>query len=125
VVNTAADKPVDLETLKKIWAEFAELRRNQVAEYQLLKRDFTYEDNKIVVTLNNAIEEPFLQNMRTSLIAYLRDKLSNHSIMVTGVLREIENNRPMIYTNQERFSYLLEKNPILKELKERFGLDPD
>jgi DNA polymerase-3 subunit gamma/tau len=125
VVNTAADKPVDLETLKKVWAEFAELRRNQVAEYQLLKRDFTYEDNKIVVTLNNAIEEPFLQNMRTSLIAYLRDKLSNHSIMVTGVLREIENNRPMIYTNQERFSYLLEKNPILKELKERFGLDPD
>jgi len=96
-----------------------------LAEYQLLKREFEWKDNKIIVTLNNPIEEPFLQGMRTSLIAYLRDKMSNSSLIVIGVMREIDSSRPMIYTNQEKFSYLLEKNPMLKELKDRFGLDAD
>ena len=40
-------------------------------------------------------------------------------------MREIDSSRPMIYTNQEKFSYLIENNPMLKELKDRFGLDAD
>jgi hypothetical protein len=123
--NTAADKPIELETLKKAWSEFAELRKNQLAEYQLLKRDFVLQDNKVIITLSNPIEEPFLQGIRTSLITYLRDKLSNSSLMVVGVMQELQSARPMIYTNKEKFDYLLEKNPALKELQERFGLDAD
>lgn len=124
-VNPAEDKPINPEELKKVWSEFAELRRNQVAEYQLMKRDFVFEDNKIIITLNNPIEEPFLQGMRTSLIAYLRDKLSNSSILVTGVMREIDKSKPMLYTNKEKFDYLVDQNAAIKDLKERFGLDAD
>ncbi len=119
------DKPIDQEVLKRVWFEFAELRKNQLAEYQLLKRGFEWVDNKIVVTLSNPIEEPFLQGVRTSLIAYLRDKLSNSSLLVVGILKEIDSNRPMIYTNQEKFTYLVDNNPLVKEMKDRFGLDAD
>lgn len=125
ITNPITDKPIDPEGLRKAWAEFTELKKNQLAEYQLLKRDYILQDNKIIITLNNPIEEPFLQGIRTSLIAYLRDKMSNHSLMVTGVMRELEASRPMIYTNKEKFEYLLEKNPVLKDLQERFGLDAD
>jgi hypothetical protein len=119
------DKPIDMDSLKKVWNEFAELKKNNVAEYQLLKRGFTIQDSKITITLNNAIEEPFLAGIRTSLIAYLRDKLSNRSILVNGVLPEFTESRPMIYTNKEKFDYLVSKNPALKDLQERFGLDAD
>lgn len=125
ISNPAADKPIDMAALKKAWNDFAELKKNQVAEYQLLKREFTLQDNKITIILNNAIEEPFLAGIRTSLIAYLRDKLSNSSLLVNGVLPEITASRPMIYTNKEKFDYLLSKNPALKELQDRFGLDAD
>jgi hypothetical protein len=31
----------------------------------------------------------------------------------------------MLYTPRDKFEYLLEKNPILKKLRDRLGLDPD
>ena len=91
----------------------------------MLKREYIFKENKIIITLNNPIEEPFLQGIRTSLIAYLRDKMSNSSLLVIGIMREADATRPMIYTNKEKFEYLLDKNPAIKELKERFGLDAD
>jgi hypothetical protein len=118
------DKPINLEELKKVWSEFAELRKNQLAEYHMLKRDFVLKENQIIISLGNPIEEPLLQNMRTSLIAYLRDKLGNSSLLVIGILQEIETSRA-IYTNKEKFDHLAQKNPLLKDLQERFGLDPD
>jgi hypothetical protein len=31
----------------------------------------------------------------------------------------------MAYTNKEKFEAMAEKNPVLLQLKEKFGLDPD
>jgi hypothetical protein len=117
-------KPLELEQVKKVWRDFAELRKNQIAEYGLLTRDFELQGNQIVLPLSNPVEEPILQGLRTSLIIYLRDKLGHSSINVMGILKEIEGKK-MIYTNKDKFDHLAEKNPLLKELQERFGLDPD
>lgn len=124
VTEPQLQKPLQEDDLQRVWNEFAELKKNQVAEYQLLKRPWTLQDNQVVITLSNPIEEPLLNNMRTSLIAFLRDKLSHSSIMVTSVLQEVESKR-QLYTNKEKFDYLLAKNPQLAVLKERFGLDPE
>jgi hypothetical protein len=123
-VSTVPDKPLELNTLKSAWQEFAEQRKNQIAEYQLLQRDFTLKDSLITVPLSNPIEEPLLLNIRSPLIAYLRNKLTNNSIMVTGVL-EKAGSKKVVYTSKEKFDHLAEKNPLLKELKERLGLDTD
>ncbi|HZY78492.1 MAG TPA: hypothetical protein VFE50_03145 [Cyclobacteriaceae bacterium] len=124
-VERAPDKPIDTELLRKAWDEFTALRKNQVAEVTLLKRDYVLKGTTVVIPLNNPIEDPLLANMRTSLITFLRDRLGNSSLMVTGELQEttVVANQP--YTNKDRFEHLAEKNPVLKELKERFGLDPE
>jgi len=31
----------------------------------------------------------------------------------------------MIYTNKEKFEAMTQKNPLLLELRDKFGLDPD
>lgn len=80
--------------------------------------------NKITIPLENPVEEPLLQNIRTQLTAYLRDKLNNNSISVIGVMQEFETKK-VAYTNKEKFDQLAEKNPSLRELKERLGLDTD
>ncbi len=107
-----------------MWNEFAELKKTQAGEYNLLKRGFTLNENKVTIPLTNPVEEPLLQSIRTQLTAYLRDKLNNSSISVFGVMQEFETKK-IAYTNKEKFDYLAEKNPILLELKERFGLDSD
>ena len=118
------DKEIDYETLLKVWTEFAEQRKGQVAEYQLLKGKIALEKNEVTLSLNNPIQEPLLHAIRTSLIGFLREKLGNNSVMVSGVLRQ-EAPEKVIYTNKEKFEHLAEKYPLLKELKERLGLDTD
>jgi DNA polymerase-3 subunit gamma/tau len=118
------DRPVVTQELKVALEEFAESRKNQAAEYQLLKRDFTVQGNRVTIPLTNSIEEPLLQHIRVQLTTYLRDKLNNHLISVVGVLMEA-GSKKVVYTNKEKFDHLAEKNPALKELKERLGLDTD
>ena len=131
--KTAEQRPTEVvktntlllvEDVKNVWADFAELKKSQAGEYNLLKRGFDLNETKITIPLANSVEEPLLQSIRTQLTAYLRDRLNNSNINVFGALQDIETKR-VAYTNKEKFDYLAEKNPILIELKERLGLDTD
>lgn len=65
-----------------------------------------------------------LTNLRSDLTTFLRDRLHNQSINITGELR-VADERKVIYTNREKFDYLVARNPMLRELKDRLGLDTD
>lgn len=108
-----------------MWEEFTELRRGQVAEYTLLKREITLQENNIILPLSNPIEEPLLQGIRDSLLSYLRDKLDNRSLMVEGTFEESGNTKKIPYTTKEKFDYWAAQNPDLLKLKEKLGLDTD
>ena len=40
-------------------------------------------------------------------------------------MQDQQQSKKIAYTNKEKFEHLAEKNPLLKELKEKLGLDPD
>lgn len=113
-----------MSRLKQAWQEFAELRKHQIAEYNLLNNDFSLEGVIVTLVLANPFEEPLLLNIRVQLIAHLRGRLNNNSITVASVLKESEGKK-VAHTDKEKFILMAEKNPALKELKERFGLDTD
>jgi hypothetical protein len=118
------DQPFTPEQLKKVWDQFAETRKKFQAEYHLLTQGYELNGTQITLHLHNAVQELMLNNMRMELSALLRDKLKNNSITLTGIIVEQEE-RKVIYTNREKFDYLVERNPLLKELKDRLGLDTD
>ena len=62
--------------------------------------------------------------MKSNLVEFLRQKLNNNSIQVTSVMQEFQSKK-VAYTNKDKFEHLAEKNPILHQLKEKFGLDAD
>ncbi len=117
-------KPLTEEQLREAWADYAALRKGQVAEFHLLSRQMDVNGSVVTVALANTVEEPLLQSMMTDLVSYLRNKLSNPTIKIESVMKE-EDTKKIAYTNKEKFDLLAEKNPMLKELKERLGLDPD
>lgn len=123
-VNQADNRPIDRDELKQAWDAYTELRKDQVAEHHLLKRGFEIKGNELIISMSNSIEEPLLLSMKTNLVTYLREKLSNSTIQVQGVLKVVSSAR-MAYTNKEKFESLAAKNPLLTTLKDRFGLDPD
>jgi len=78
----------------------------------------------ITLQLTNPIEEPLLVALKSDLVSYLRDKVNNSSIQVEGELLQVQLQKKA-YTNKEKYEYLVSKNPSIKDLKERLGLDPD
>ena len=112
------------EEFQNAWDEFAERRKSFQAEYQLLRQPVECRKNEIVVQLHNPVQETILNTLKGEATAFLRKRLQNRSLTLRGELREIES-RKMIYTSREKFEYLLEKYPALKELRDRLGLDTD
>ena len=120
-------EPVTLDNLKKHWKDFADKRREEGkdAEYVLLNQDIVLtKENVIEIKLTNAVEQPILEGVRTDLLQYLRTQLKNQFLSLEAKLIQMESNE-MIYTDRERFNYLVGKYPHLKKLQERLGLDPD
>jgi DNA polymerase-3 subunit gamma/tau len=103
---------------------FAETRKMQQADYHLLNQPFERQGVKIIVPLANPIQETLLSEFKTELNTFLREKLQNNTIQVTGELR-LPDDKKIIYTNRDKFTFLTSKNPLIQELKDRLGLDPD
>jgi hypothetical protein len=90
----------------------------------MLSQAYVIRDKHIVVTLLSPVHETMLNNIKVELTTFLREKLKNNFIQVSGELTSTDDKKIM-YTNREKFDYLADKNPILKELKDRLGLDTD
>jgi len=120
----AMNEPFTPEQLHLVWLDFAEQRKKFQAEYHLLIQPFEIRENNIIIQLLSTVQESMLNNFKSDLITHLRDNLKNNSILVVGELREQEE-KQMLYTPRDKFEYLLEKNPILKKLRDKLGLDPD
>jgi DNA polymerase-3 subunit gamma/tau len=115
---------VKFEALKHAWFEYAEKRKGQVAEYQILQRDFIFNHPVVSITLTNPVEETLLDNFRRDLTQFLRERLQNAELSVESAIVETTGKK-VIYTSKEKFEHLAEKNPYLHELKTRLGLDWD
>lgn len=118
------DQPFTPEQLRAAWKAFAESRKIYQAEYHLLSQEIEIRDKQVIVHLHNHFQETLINTIKVDILTYLREKLSNNTIQLTGEI-STPDEKKMIYTNREKFDHLAEKNPKLKDLKERLGLDTD
>jgi hypothetical protein len=116
--------PFTIDQLRSVWNEFAEQRKKFAAESQMLSQEIELREHLVVLHIHNPVQESMLLNIKTELAAFLRDKLKNTAVNVVGELKEVEE-RKKIYSQREKFDYLVSKNPLLKEMKDRLGLDTD
>lgn len=118
------NEPYTEEQLREAWMEFAEQRRKFQAEFQMLSQPYKRHQHQITVSLLSPVHETMLNNIKSDLTAFVREKLKNTFIQVAGEM-VASDDKKVIYTNRDKFDYLVERNPILKELKDRLGLDTD
>lgn len=119
------DRPIDEEILKKAWDDFIEIRKATTPDLSMMKRGYAIEGSILRLSLAGSVEEMLFQSLKTSLITFLRDRTGNSSLLIQTTIIEQPATERKHYTAREKFDHLAEKNPVLKELKERFGLDPD
>ncbi len=123
------EKPFTLDQLTRKWMEFAEKMSQEKPRFAAALRIHMPElaDEKTIrITLENKnLKEDFEQNLKASLMDFLKKELENYGIVLQV---DIEKNpgdgaskKP--YTPEERFIYLAKKNPALKDMKRQFDLD--
>ena len=74
--------------------------------------------------LPNSFQSLTIEALQQELLTYLRTTLNNRRIQLITKVEKVENKK-MIYTNSEKFEFLAEKYPNLRELKMRLDLDTD
>jgi DNA polymerase-3 subunit gamma/tau len=127
--NTTAEqkrsKPFTPEQLKDAWQTFAEKHKALQVTYHLLSQGFEFRENKVIIQLHNHFQETLLDEIRLELLTFLRDRLGNDSIQLAGEINGAGDDKKVLYTNKEKLDHLIEKNPLVKELKDKLGLDTD
>ncbi len=123
LVGERPSQPFTSIALQATWKAFAALRRQQTdnaSEQIILNRDFTLDGFTVNLNLDNHIQEDLFTNMLPELLAYLRSTLQNWQIQITHavVMAEV---KKMIYSPQDKYNYLAEKNPALHKLRQALG----
>lgn len=113
------------EQLLARWNEYAEKARanDKIHLYTLLSSNEPLVDGfHITVLVENIALEATLQDEKIELLNFLRGNLSNFDIQVFAKRVEPKQS-DRIYTNKDKYAYLVEKNPQLEEFRQRFNLD--
>ncbi|GAB3763255.1 DNA polymerase III subunit gamma/tau [Spirosoma pomorum] len=124
---TRPDKPFIFEQLQATWNAFARLRHQQydsATEQLVLNRALNLEGTTIHITLDNTLQVGYLTDLKPDLMGYLRDQLQNSQIQLehTVTVQEV---KKMIYSSQDKFNFMAEKNPALLELRKVLNLEVD
>jgi DNA polymerase-3 subunit gamma/tau len=112
----------------KCWSEYAaklktEGKHNALSIFTgdapVMLRPYEFE-----IAVGTKVQEKDFRNERPNILNYLRTTLKNFSIELnTRIDEKVVVKRP--YTNQDKYQYMVAKNPQLAELKKRFNLDFD
>ena len=114
--------------LEKVWREIADERRAQdrMSEYWVLNRPVAANaEHQIELTVDNPVQEDQFNQMRTEFLGELRRRTGHPRLNVQVVLNTAVPTGRKLYTNTDKFEYLAEKFPALREAKQRLGLEND
>jgi DNA polymerase III subunit gamma/tau len=121
-------KPLSEESLRKCWNSFAvqiheEKPRMAVTLKNVQPRiinNFT-----IAIELNNRSQlDDFLINTKNDLENFLKREMQNNRIIIeASLLESSETSRIKLYTSEEKFQYLNQKNPLLAKFRQKLNLE--
>ncbi|HAQ20066.1 MAG TPA: hypothetical protein DCR40_12680 [Prolixibacteraceae bacterium] len=115
--------PFSPEQLARKWNEFL----NQLIDRPNLRSTLSNvpeitEGNKLLLRIGNSIQEQEIRLVKPELVIWLRKELRNSGIELTTRLEKVESER-MIFSDSEKMQMMIQKNPHLYELKQKFNLD--
>lgn len=120
-------KEITLEELQREWTQIADNFKtaNLINKYVMMNRPIQVIANSIHISFENEVQmQQFNENIKLEILTTLRTKLKNHLIDIElDMVEQEKNDKKMLYTQSDKYNFLVEKHPVISELKQRFGLD--
>lgn len=127
IAGPGAPGELTAKLLTDCWMEFAEqLKVDQPRLYSTLTIQMPElsADKKIILKLNNPLQEKAIRSIQTELLQFLRAKSGHRDLdMQTDVSEEMAEKK--LYTPEEKYQHLQKKNPDLDLFRQSLGLDFD
>jgi DNA polymerase-3 subunit gamma/tau len=125
--DPSKNKEFTLETLTGVWqqiaAEFQEA--NLINKFVMMNRPIELIDSIIHIQVENEVQvQQFNENVRLEVLGKIREGLQNYSIDIAlDVTASEKSDKKMLYTQSDKYEFLVQKHPILSEMKQKLGLD--
>jgi DNA polymerase-3 subunit gamma/tau len=114
------------DTFESAWQEFQDQLKGEgtriISMFKSIQPEME-DDHTVRIHLNNAAQKDlFIQNYRQKLITFLENKflISDLDIETNIDLTEKDD---LLYTDEQKYNYLVNKYPVLKDFKKSFNLD--
>ena len=128
-----ADEPLKDEPLKIAWLGFVQKlknERNPAAQSFEMARLKILDDNSFYVYTSSIIEHRFVDTCKNDASEFLQKELNNTQLQFYIIRQENQqqagqDNTPATLTAVQQYHKMVEKYPLVKELKERLKLELD
>jgi DNA polymerase III subunit gamma/tau len=124
--------PLTLENLKIAWVKYtekieAEKKHPTVTQFKAAELRIDNENNFTIIT-EGKVQQKFIENERSGLITFVQKYFSNKLLKYSMEIVEQEtgeNDETKALTSKQQYQLLIEKYPLIKELKDRLRLELD
>lgn len=111
----------------QIWNEIAQKYKdaNLINKFVMMDRPIELIDTIAHVKVENEVQvQHFNEQLRMEVLGILRERLHNYAIdIVLDVTVQENGEKKLLYTQSDKYDFLVQKHPILGELKQKLGLD--
>ncbi len=123
-VVVAGNEPITQEKVEAKLKEYivAKGKSDRIRLAITVNKPKILESKRVVLMVSNPLQEDDVIAVKNEVRNYLRKELDNSEIQIETEIIQIASTKRM-YTDNDRFLYLCEKNPALGLLKQKFSLD--
>ncbi len=124
--------PLTLENLKLAWVKYtekieAEKKHPTVTQFKVAELRID-DDNNFTIITEGKVQQKFIENERSGLITFVQKYFSNKLLKYSMEIVEQETgetDQTKTLTSKQQYQLLIEKYPLVKELKDRLRLELD
>jgi len=118
--------PFDDVNLKKIWEEMIEYYRGQERVSlcdTLYDIEWQITDGGMCLTAHSQVEKNFIERDLFEMQSFCKKRLQVADFAIEINLDERPENKKIILNTKDKYDLLLKANPLIKDLKDRLGLE--
>lgn len=125
-VTYAADMPLTEISFNETWKSYinklAEQGKNSLSVIYKNATSRIIDEHLVELTLSSQHEREMIEEDKNSIIPFLRSNLKNALVDFTFIVNQTS--QPFkAFTAEDRFKVMAEKNPMLNDLRQSFGLE--
>jgi DNA polymerase-3 subunit gamma/tau len=125
--SSQGNQSFTFEDISREWNQIAlEFKQqNFINKFVMMDRPIELIDTILHIKVENEVQfQQFNESIRMELLSTLREKLKNSEVDIALDIMEYQKNeKRSLYTQSDKYDYLVIKYPILIEMKQKFGLD--